>query len=689
MNELFKRLQSELVNRKSSGLPRKPIVDLFLGNDREIGREQRSQEKRVGITPQHVEDLKALFKTLGIGLNVFVMQGAGQRAGFSDSDYIQSGAEILAESELQYHDRAPDVFHALKEPSKYESLLPTPFCRIGAVHGGNFHATSGLADLLVNGNVIIFDGSATGAPDAYRIPIRGRMSVFAGEIAAQWISDHLRDQQMNGCVVIVGGGRAGQSAARMLNEFDFVSEIRLFEDKGVEGRIERVRKDVADLTKVKVFGLDGRDDPSLLSSLDQGCAAVLFAVARPGEETPKVVHVNRLADLKEKTIIVDISIDEKGAIFDPSIAPDWEASRIIKHLEPILKRKDIVYRAQENMPRSRARQASEAHGDVILPYIATLLYLAACEGGVEGVRNFMARRSVDMKCEDPQQAQEGHLKDALTQDLRNGLAFYTQSNRIVIEEIVPDRVNLLSFLLRKKIPFEFSLPLRESLKKEKLRETEHALELFPEDVREFLQFAFTNGVTGSVISHPKIDGTTTKDAAEALSAPAANVVKTLIWKKDDELVATVSSGVKHVDEHCLRAVTGAREIQLAEPNEVMNTTGHVPGAVPIIGLFKFKRQGIIKAIYVSEEVLSLDFVCGSAGSVFLGFKFEPMYLVQLGAVRAALTPPDSILRKSEKDVGKLLRRIEKATELDDDELAVKTVRRLQIILQGDHTPGEH
>jgi alanine dehydrogenase len=689
MNELFERLRSELISRKPSGLPRKPIVDLFIGKDREIGREQRSQEKRVGITPQHVEDLKALFKALGIGLNVFVMQGAGQRAGFPDSDYIRSGAEILAESELEYHDRAPDVFHALKEPSKYESLLPTPFCRIGAVHGGNFHATSGLASLLGKGDVIIFDGSATGAPDAFRIPIRGRMSMFAGEIAAEWIADHLRDQKINGRVVIVGGGRAGQSAARMLNEFDFISEIHLFEDKGAEGRIERVRKDMADLVKVKVLGLEGRDDPDLLSSLNQECAAVLFAVARPGEEAPKVVHVSRLTGLREKTIIVDISIDEKGAIFDPSIAPDWEASRIIKHLEPILKRKSIVYRAQENMPRSRAQQASEAHGDVILPYIATLLYLAAWEGGVKGVRDLMARRSVDMKCEDPLRAPEGQLKDALTQDLRNGLAFYTRSDRVVIEDIVPDRVNLLSFLLMRKIPFEFSLPLRESVKKEKLREMERALELFPEDVREFLQFAFTKGVTGSVISHPKIDGTTTRDAATALSEPVANVVKTLIWKKDDELVATISSGVKHVDEHRLRAVTRAHEIKLAEPNEVMTATGHVPGAVPIIGLFKFNKEGIIKAIYVSEEVLSLPLVCGSAGSVFLGVRFEPTYLVQLGAVKAALTPPDSILRTSEKEISKLLRRIEKATELDDDEAAIKAVHRLQTILQGDHSPGEH
>lgn len=683
MNELLKRLQSELSQQKPPGLPRKPIVDLFLGNDREIGRERYSQEKRVGITPTHVKELKDFFSSLGLGLNVFVMQGAGQRAGFPDSEYIKNGdeilAEILTESELQYHDHSPDVFHALKEPSKYESGIRPPFCRIGAVHAGNFHAASGLADLLATGNVAIFDGSNIGAPDAYRIPIRGRMSTFAGEIAAGWIIDHLGEWNLGGHVVIVGGGRAGQAAARDLGGNESVSKIYLFEDRAAVGRSDATRKIMADVTKVEVLELEGRDDQSLLAKLNKGCVAVLFAVARPGEEAPKVVHLSRLADLKEKTIVVDISIDEKGAIFDPSISPDWEASRIIEHLEDDFKRKGILYRAQENMPRSRAKEASEAHGDVILPYIATLLYLAAWEGGAEGVRAFMARQSVDMKGGDPQTAPTGSLLGALVQDLRNGLLFYTSSNRIVVEEVVPDRVNIISFLLKKEMPFEFSLPSRESMNEEKRRETESALDLFSEDVREFLKFAFANDVKGSVISHPKKDGTTTKGAAEALSVPPASVLKTLIWKKDDELIAVICSGAKHVDKTRLRAVTGAQKIRLAKQDEVMSATGHVPGAVPTIGLFKMKDT--IKVVYVSEEVLNLDFVYGSAGSVFLGFRFAPAKLEELGAVVGSLTPPDSVVRKAESRIREIWVDIERAIDHDDDELGAKAASKLQAIFQ--------
>jgi alanine dehydrogenase len=679
MNELLKRLQSELSQQAPEGLPAKQTVDLFLGNDREIGRERRSQEKRVGITPSHVKELRDFLSALGLGLNVFVMQGAGQRAGFSDSAFIDAGCEIMTEAELEDHDRAPDVFHALKEPSNYENRLPMPFCRIGAVHGGNFHGASGLANLLAKKNVVIFDGSNIGAPDAYRIPIRGRMSVFAGEIAAEWISDHLRAQQLRGRVVVVGGGRAGLSAARALSADAFVSEVHLFESKTTPDRVDAVRKAVADLENVSVMGLEGRDDQNLLSSIDQECVAVLFAVAVPGGKAPRVVHISHLETLHKKAIVVDISIDEKGAIFDPSISPDWEASRIIEHLEPRLKEKGIVYRAQENMPRSRAKEASEAHGDVILPYIATLLYLAAWRGGAEGVRAFIASKPTNMTCADPKNAAAGELLDALVQDLRNGLAFYSGLDRIVVEEVVPDRVNILSFLLEKEIPFEFKLPLRESLKKEKLKETESALDLFPEDVREFLQFAFEQGITGSVISHPEQDGTTTRGAAAALRVPPANVLKTLIWKQGNDLIAVICSGAKHVDETLLRTVTDAEAIRLGRPDEVMSATGHVPGAVPTIGLFKMKES--IKTVYLSEEVLALDYVCGSAGSVFIGFRFHPQKLVELGAVVAALTPPNSLLRKSESRVRKIWSEIERAIDRDEDDEGAKAVRKLQAILE--------
>jgi prolyl-tRNA editing enzyme YbaK/EbsC (Cys-tRNA(Pro) deacylase) len=254
------------------------------------------------------------------------------------------------------------------------------------------------------------------------------------------------------------------------------------------------------------------------------------------------------------------------------------------------------------------------------------------------------------------------------------MAFYTHSGRVVVEEIVPDRVNLLAFLREEGIAFEFSLPPAASLNEKKRYETERALDLFSDDVRNVLKFAFSKGVKGSVISHPKKDGTTTRGAAEALSVEPANVLKTLIWETGSELIATICSGVKHVDKQRLREVTGADHLQLARPARVMAATAHVPGAVPTIGLFKFKLDGIIKEVYVSEEVMGLDYVNGSAGSVFLGFKFAPPELTRLGALVVPIARKDSLLFMNESEINELIKIISEAVAHDDDRSVVEAAR---------------
>ena len=122
-----------------------------------------------------------------------------------------------------------------------------------------------------------------------------------------------------------------------------------------------------------------------------------------------------------------------------------------------------------------------------------------------------------------------------------------------------------------------------------------------------------------------------------------------------------------------RAVTTLRQVA-GKKDDVMRQPDRA-GAVPTIGLFKMKES--IKEVYVSEEVLDLEYVCGSAGSVFLGFRFDPRKLVELGAVVAALTPPDSLLRKSESRVRKIWSEIERAIDRDEDNEGAKAIRKLR------------
>ena len=112
----------------------------------------------MGLTSDQVRELRGLFDTLDITCRVLVLQGAGQRAGCADASYIEAGAEIITRDELECLDGAPDVVHALKEPSVYERHIPGPFLRIGAVHTGDFMLKAPMPGLVID--VPVAEGQA-------------------------------------------------------------------------------------------------------------------------------------------------------------------------------------------------------------------------------------------------------------------------------------------------------------------------------------------------------------------------------------------------------------------------------------------------------------------------------------------------------------------------------------------------
>ena len=61
-----------------------------------VPREVRDGEARVGMTPIGVRQL------VGLGHGVYVERGAGERSGFADTEYIDSGAQLVYSPEELY-----------------------------------------------------------------------------------------------------------------------------------------------------------------------------------------------------------------------------------------------------------------------------------------------------------------------------------------------------------------------------------------------------------------------------------------------------------------------------------------------------------------------------------------------------------------------------------------------------------
>ncbi len=425
---------------------RKRHLTFVLGNDREIGRRLRSQERRVGLAPGQVAALRALFAELRIDLSVLVVENAGARAGYADADYIHAGAEIVTLGELP-HESPPDVVHALKEPSTYESTIPGPFCRIGALHSGDFDPNAGFARLLAARPAAIFDGSNIGASADYRKPIRGSMSTFAGRVAAEWVLDYVASTSTCGGMIVVGGGRVGIAAVHKLLTQARVEAITLFDRAEDPARLRAIAAELGDDRRVQVLGLCGTDDPALLAKLSDASGLIL-GPAMAGGRAPKVVSTRVLEEhMPAGGVVVDVSIDERGAIADAGVDPDWASEKLIDFFTHRLP--GLRYRAVPNMPRAYPAQASLAHGEAILPYVALLLFLCARQDGPLGAVRCLLERPFTDRHPDPLKVEDPLSRcDALLQDLRNGIAVHCDGPRPTLHPIIPqsDRDLMARFL---------------------------------------------------------------------------------------------------------------------------------------------------------------------------------------------------------------------------------------------------
>jgi NAD/NADP transhydrogenase alpha subunit len=423
---------------------------LLLGTDRHIGEEKPGHEEtRVGITPEQVAALRDWLREAGVFLDFYFIQGAGARAGYSDGNYLNIGGHLVFEHQLSSLP-SPDVFHALKEPSPYEAFINGPFMRIGAVHRGGFHATSGLASLFKKKNFCaIFDGSTTGGyshqfTGGHIIPIRGSMSVFAGWIAADEV---VVDREFSaGKVVVSGGGVVGTAAVeRLLNEHGSKISRILIVDPSPE-KCDQLTRRFHDMEKVSI-----QTGGEITAEIAEGANGLILAAYVELSTAPKVINLGDIERLSPGAVIVDVSIDERGGV----VIPGFDSNKAsLEEIEPRISKevkalgKNITYIGDSHLPRRDAKQASEEHGKAILPYLGVLLYLSAREGGppqaMEYIHHFAEGQA------------NFHKRDyfnSLVYDLRQGLAYWRHDPISVRKSKEKVMENINDFLRREGISY--------------------------------------------------------------------------------------------------------------------------------------------------------------------------------------------------------------------------------------------
>ena len=115
---------------------------------------------------------------------------------------------------------------------------------------------------------------------------------------------------------------------------------------------------------------------------------------------------------------------------------------------------------------------------------------------------------------------------------------------------------------------------------------------------------------------------TAQDAADAIGVALGQIVKSLIFGVDGEMVLAYVSGANRLDEQLLAAAAGGSVCERVDADAVRGATGFPIGGVPPFGHATSLR------IFIDPDLLQYDEVWAAAGTWHDVFGIEPDRLVE-------------------------------------------------------------
>jgi prolyl-tRNA editing enzyme YbaK/EbsC (Cys-tRNA(Pro) deacylase) len=112
------------------------------------------------------------------------------------------------------------------------------------------------------------------------------------------------------------------------------------------------------------------------------------------------------------------------------------------------------------------------------------------------------------------------------------------------------------------------------------------------------------------------------DAANAIGVAVGQIVKSLIFGVDGEIVLAYVSGSNQLDEHKLALAAGGLKCQRGDADAVRDATGFPIGGVPPFGHTTHLR------VFIDPDLLQYDEVWAAAGTWHDVFPIEPHQLVE-------------------------------------------------------------
>ena len=349
--------------REAALLPQEELLEAQRGHaELTIGipAETSLQEKRVALVPEAVALLVAH------GHQVLVETQAGSEAQFSDNDYSESGARIVYDRRQVFQ---ANIVLKVEPPSLEEvalmgmrqtliSALQLSVQNEGLLEALSSKKTTAIAwDFVQNENGIQPLVRAMGE-------IAGNTAILlAGELMASVSGQGTMLGGVSGVrpseVVILGAGTVGEYATR--SALGLGASVKVF-DNSVH-RLIRLQNAVGQRLWTSTL------PPSVLEEALRTADVAIGAVRGSGSRAPMLVSEPMVAGMRERSIVVDVSID-RGGVF--------ETSRLTSHERPTFIECGVIHYCVPNIPSRVARTASKALSNIFAPMLLGI----AGEGGM-------------------------------------------------------------------------------------------------------------------------------------------------------------------------------------------------------------------------------------------------------------------------------------------------------------------
>lgn len=321
---------------------------LFIG----LPKERSFQDKRIGLTPDAVRAL------VSQGHQVLIEHDAGKECGFFDIMYSEAGAEITKSTEEVFK---ADIIIKVAPPTLFElELLQMNQTVISPIHMPTITKEYLYYLMKKRTTAIAYEFIKD---DIGNFPVVRAMSEIAGAsvvlIAAELLSNA---NNGNGIllggisgvppakVVILGAGVVGTYAAKAC--LGLGAQISVFDDNVYK------LLDLQDKIGQRVF-TSTISNKILLDEL-RDADVVIGAVHTDKGRAPMLVTEEMVMQMKDGTVIIDVSIDQGGCI---------ETSDLTTHEHPTFVKHGVIHYCVPNIPSRTSKTSSVALSHIFSPIL--------------------------------------------------------------------------------------------------------------------------------------------------------------------------------------------------------------------------------------------------------------------------------------------------------------------------------